>query len=194
MAVSFVSSSSSLLSSSSSPSHTSRFCISISCISIIIFSCLLFVSSHSTSSSTVTFGGCVDRSIPDQHTPAALTIIDSHQEDVVTWSTKDVHASTSVVQYRLCGQRSLDLRFITHMRLSHWVFDQQVMDLQMAICAETDQQRQACLNQLQQSNFACLTGSVVVRTPVLIGSLNGRSEILITEGKDQVVKRLCSQP
>jgi len=80
------------------------------------------------------------------------------------------------------------------MRLSHWVFDQQVMDLQMAICAETDQQRQACLNQLQQSNFACLTGSVVVRTPVLIGSLNGRSEILITEGKDQVVKRLCSQP
>ena len=112
----------------------------------------------------------------------------------LTWSTKDGDASASIIDYRLCGRRSQDLRFVTHMRLVHWSSGQQLVDREFAICSGTDAKRQSCLDQLAVSNKACLTGSVVVRLPAFANSPDGRtrSEILVSEGQDSTIMRFCS--
>jgi hypothetical protein len=158
--------------------HSPPHLLCLSLLFLCLFSCSL--SSPVAAVSVVSFSPC------DTSIDGALQSI--------TWSTKDGDDAASIIDYRVCGRRSQDLRFVTHLHLVHWSNDQRLMDREFAICTGSSAKRQACLDQLAQSNYACLSGSIAVRLPVFVNSPDGRtrSEILIAEGPTATVMRFCS--
>lgn len=117
------------------------------------------------------------------------------RHSIITWSSKDDgDSSTSVLEYKVCAERSQDLRFVTHLRLEHWNAGQPVMDRVLAICDGTDVKRQACIDQLAQSNTSCLTGSVIVRSPAFANSPDGKTHSLVSvfEGATDSIAHFCS--
>lgn len=162
-------------------------------LSLLLFSLLVtvgvtHVQSNSSSAIVVSFSS-------DQCTSPTLTSLTSPTaHNTLTWSSKDGDGyAASVIDYNLCGQRSQDLMYITHLTLVYWENDQPLMERTFGICDDSAK-RQACLDQLSVSSHACLTGSVVVRTPAFANSPDGRtrSEIRVSEGLGSVTATFCS--
>jgi hypothetical protein len=134
------------------------------------------------SATVVTYQPCTDNP----------TITESGQ--FVSWVSKDNDAASSIITYRFCSNRAQDLRFATHMHLVQFDGSDILFDRPFAICAGSNEKRQACLDQLDVPYQGCLEGSVVARLPVAVNTPDQltRTEIRLSEGLAGSIVRLCS--
>jgi hypothetical protein len=149
----------------------------------ILFAALAVALAASMADATVvTYQPCTD----------SETLTESGQ--FVSWVSKEDDAASSIINYRFCSNRAQDLRFATHMHLIQFSGSDTLFDRPFAICAGSNEKRQACLDQLDVPYQGCLEGSVVVRLPVAVNTPDQttRTEIRLSEGLSNNIIRLCS--